>query len=218
MQFKIVKMFCLWLLCAEAVLLAQSSANIATVKGRVLTEDGTPLAGAMVYFQSDHPSTGRPTTVQTDQSGNYEVTLQESGTYTIHAFKSESGYPDVLLAFDLSPNQVVRRVTVTSGKDLAGVDVKLGSKSAMLHLHAIDKGTRQPLKLTDYKLCHVQEPKYCLNSRGPGDFDLLVPPTEMSIQASSPGYADTNYREENRPFIRMRPSEERDVVLSLAHQ
>jgi hypothetical protein len=212
-----VKGLCIWVFLAGAVLLAQSATEIAKVKGRVLTENGDAVSDASVYFELlDRPATGRPTIVKTDLSGNYEISLREEGLYAVHAFKAEAGYPDVTFAFNLAPGQVVPRVNIKKGQSLRGVDVRLGPKSGTLHIRVIDQETHVPLNVADYKACQVRSPQYCINSRAPGEYDLVVPPTDVSIQISSPGYTQTKYIEDKRKFIRIKPGEERDLWIALA--
>jgi hypothetical protein len=53
-----------------ATLLAHSSDPVATVSGRVLTEDGHPVSEASVYLAfSKRAAIGRPATVKTDEAG-----------------------------------------------------------------------------------------------------------------------------------------------------
>src|SRR4030081_3900385 len=164
--------------CTAGVFAALGS-DMASVKGRVLTEGGEPVSDASVYLESlERPATGRPVITKTDQKGFYEVSLKETGAYAIHAFKEEAGYPDIVFAFNLAPNQVARKVTVTQGQNLTDVDVKLGPKSGNLHLRVTDKKTGQTLALADYKLCQARVPTYCIDSRAAGEYDFLVPATD----------------------------------------
>jgi hypothetical protein len=198
---------------------AALGSDIASVKGRVLTEGGEPMSDASVYFESlERPSTGHPVITKTSQTGSYEVSLKEAGAYVIHAFKEEAGYPDIVFAFNLAPNQVLPRVNVKQGQNLTDVDVRLGPKSGSLHLRVTDKKTGQTLTLADYKLCQARAPSYCIDSRAAGAYDFLVPATDITIQISSEGYATTKYVEKNQTFIRVAPGEERDLIVPLARQ
>jgi len=199
--------------------LAQSSSGVGTVNGRVLTEDGHPVPGASVYLVPLHRAgVGRPDTVKTNEMGIYKISVKEPGPYAIHAFKIEEGYPDVIFAFDVAPNQALRRekVNILEGQSLTGIDVKLGPRSGNLHFQVVDERTGRPLTKADYKLCQVQVPDNCVNSRAVGAFDISVPATEISVEISSPGYSTVKYAEKNQPFILVKPGEERDLVIKLA--
>lgn len=204
-----------------ATLLAHSSDGVATVSGRVLTEDGHPVSEASVYLaSSNRAAIGRPATVKTDEAGVFKISVKEPGTYVIHAFKPEAGYPDVIFAFDLAPSQALRRqrINISKGHDLTNVDVTLGPRFGVLHFKVVDERTGRPLATADYKLCQVQAPENCVNSRAVGEFDTSVPATEISVQISSPGYSKTTYMEKNRPFVTVKPGEDRTLVVRLSQQ
>jgi hypothetical protein len=202
--------------CVTAVSTALG-ADMASVKGRVLTAGGEPLSDASVYLESlQRPATGRPVLAKTDQSGYYEVRLGEAGEYVIHAFKEDAGYPDVVFAFNLAPNQVLPKVKVQQGQKLTGVDVKLGPKSGTLHLRVTDKKTGDAITLADYNLCQVLTPAYCIDTRAAGEYDFLVPPTDITIHVSAQGYTATEYTEGGQPFVRVTPGESRDLSIPLA--
>jgi Carboxypeptidase regulatory-like domain len=109
--------------------LAQSSSAVATVSGRVLTEDGHPVSDASVYLASlNGVAVGRPATVTTDKAGVFKISVKEPGTYAIHALKPEAGYADVIFAFDLAPGRVLKQqpINISTGQNLTGVNVTLG--------------------------------------------------------------------------------------------
>lgn len=195
--------------------------GVAIVSVRVLTEDGHPVSDASVYLASlNGVAVGRPAPVTTDEAGVFKINVKEPGTYVIHAFKPEAGYPDVIFAFDLAPRQALRRqpINILKGQSLSNVDVTLGPRSGVLHFKVVDERTGQPLATADYKLCQVQAPENCVNSRAVGEFDTSVPATEISVQISSPGYSKTTYMEKNRPFVMIKPGEDRTLVVRLSPQ
>ena len=101
------------------------SGGTVSVKGRVLTEHGEPVSNASVYLELlDGPATGRPTTLKTNKDGTYELITSTPGTYAIHAFQTDEGYPDIIFAFNLALNQNVPRVVLNFGHNLTGVDIK----------------------------------------------------------------------------------------------
>jgi len=218
MKFSLARL-CFFVVFVGAIPLAQSSSGVATVSGRVLTEDGHPVSDASVYLASlNGVAVGRPAPVTTDESGVFKINVKEPGTYVIHAFKPEAGYPDVIFAFDLAPRKALRRqpINILKGQSLSNVDVTLGPRSGVLHFKVVDERTGQPLATADYKLCQVQAPENCVNSRAVGEFDTSVPATEISVQISSPGYSKTTYMEKNRPFVTIKPGEDRTLVVRLS--
>lgn len=216
MGFSLAQSF-FFVVFAGAALFAQSTA-VATISGRVLTEDGHPVPEASVYLAPlDRPGVGRPAVVKTDEAGAFKISPKEPGRYVIHAFKPDDGYPDVIFAFDLAPNQMLRRrqINVSKGQNLAGVDVTLGLRSGSLHFQVVDERTGEPLAKPDYKLCQIQVPENCVNSRAVGEFDISVPSTEISVEISSPGYSTRKFMERNQSFILLKPGEERNLVVKL---
>jgi len=217
MKFSLAQL-CFFVVFFGTIPLAQSSSGVATVSGRVLTEDGHPVSDASVYLASlNGVAVGRPATVTTDKAGVFKISVKEPGTYVIHALKPEEGYADVIFAFDLAPGRVLKqqRINISKGQNLTGVDVTLGPKSAVLHFKVVDERTGQEIATADYRLCQVQVPENCVNSRAVGEFETTVPATEISVQISSPGYSKTTYTEKNRPFVIVKPGEERTLVVRL---
>lgn len=104
------------------------------------------------------------------------------------------------------------------GQNLTGIDVSLGPRSAVLRFRVVDDRTGQPLATADYKLCQVQAPENCINSRAVGEFETSVPATEISVQISSPGYSKTTVTEKTRPFVLVKPGEDRTLVVRLSPQ
>lgn len=205
-----------WAISIAGVSAALGS-GMAVVKGRVLTESGQPLSDASVYLESlDRPATGRPALAKTDRAGFFEVSLREAGSYVVHAFNEEAGYPDVVFAFNLSPNQVLPKVTVKQGQRLSGIVIRLGPKSGTLHLRVTDERTGETIALADYKLCQMRTPTYCIDSRASGEYDFVVPPTDITIRVSAKGYATTEYSEKEQGFVRVTPGESRDLQVALA--
>jgi carboxypeptidase family protein len=122
---------CFFAVFFGAVSLAQSSRGIATVSGRVFTEDGHPASDASVYLASlNGVAVGRPTTVTTDEAGVFKISVKEPGAYVIHAMKPEAGYPDVIFAFDLAPGRVLKqqRINISKGQNLTDCRSHVGPK------------------------------------------------------------------------------------------
>lgn len=186
-----------------------------SLSGRVSTESGQPLVAASVYLQAGGPSPGRPPMTKTDQNGSYYIGHVPSGTYVIHAFKLEEGYPDTVFAFNLAPNQKLREVTIAAGQQLKNVEIRLGPKSGTLAFSVVDRRTEAPLTIVNYKLCQVQHPTWCLNTTSAGEAQFLVPSTEITVGISAKGYRSIKYRETGRQYIKVAPGGQKRITLVL---
>ena len=107
----------------------------ASVRGRVVSPQGTPVAGATVQA---YGSDGRPSTaVQTDARGRYAIERLEAGDYRLRAFKrgfigSRTGQARSAVEFlftDSEPADAM--VTLRSGQAADGVDVAMVRGSAI---------------------------------------------------------------------------------------
>lgn len=188
-----------------------------SVIGRVYTESGEPAVGASVYLQSSkEPGPGRPSVAKTDQEGRYSIEGVRPGTYSVHAFNAEAGYPDLFFAFNLSANQKLKEVTIAAGQRLDHIDVRLGPKPGLLSFHIVDDRTGALLGSVDYVLCQAQHPEWCLNGGAPGQTEFSVPAaTEITIQVTSKGYQKVKYAEKGKASITLNPGERRQISLSL---
>jgi len=210
-----------YLVCVLLLLCVPSRAlpdTIASVTGRVVTEEGEPVEGAEVYLETmDGPPSARQDTVKTYKDGKFEIHAS-AGRYAIHAFKVEDGYPDSAFAFSLAPNREIPKVHLSPGQNLPFGDLKLGPKPAVLHLTAVDAVTGGTLEQAEYTLCQVLRPTYCITSSVSGVYDVSAPPTEITIDVSSRGYAKARYHEKGNSFVSPGPGEQRSIAVKLARQ
>ena len=214
-----------YLVCVLLLLCVPSRAlpdTVASVRGRVVTDDGEPVRGAEVYLNpmDGPPPPGRryrQDTVKTDKGGKFEIHAI-AGQYAIHAFKVEDGYPDSAFAFSLAPNREIPKVHLSPGQNLSFGDLKLGPKPAVLHLTAVDALTGGTLEAAEYTLCQALRPTYCIASSASGVYDVSAPPTEITIDVSASGYVKTRYQEKGNSFVSPRPGEQRSIGVKLARE
>jgi hypothetical protein len=107
----------------------------ASIRGRVVNPQGTPVAGASVQA---YGSDGRTTTgVESDARGRYAIERLEAGDYRVRAFKrgfmgGRSGQAQSAIDFLLSDSELAdAMVTLRSGQAADGVDVTMVRGSAI---------------------------------------------------------------------------------------
>lgn len=218
---------CFYLACALLVLCVPSRAltdTVASVRGRVVTDDGEPVKGAEVYLDpmDGPPPPGRQyavrqDTVKTDKDGKFEIHVA-AGQYAIHVFNVGDGYSDSVFAFSLAPNREIPKVQLSPGQNLTVGDVKLGPKLAVLHLTAVDADTGGTIERAEYTLCQVIRPTYCIGSSASRVYDVSAPPTEITIDVSASGYVKTRYHEKGNSFVSVGSGEQRSIAVKLSRR
>jgi hypothetical protein len=190
--------------------------EVGTVSGHVYVGAGNqPAVAASVYLESlDGPNPGRPSVTKTNGEGGFSIEVQP-GKYAVHAFKPDDGYPDVVFAFNLEPDQKLKEVKISAGQHLNGLDIRLGPKPAVLSFDVTDAETGALLSSVDYELCQVQHPDWCLRGGAPGKTEFSSPATDIAIQLGSAGYKTTRYVENGKTFVSLAPGEHREIPVAL---
>jgi hypothetical protein len=162
----------------------------------------------------DRPSPGRPSITKTNAEGRFSIEAPP-GKYAIHAFKADDGYPDVVFAFNLAPNEKLKEVTIAAGQNLEGIDIRLGPKPAVLVFTITSEETGLVLPSVDYELCQVKHPDWCLKGGAPGKTEFNAPATEIVIRLGSTGYKTTRYIENGQASVFLAPGEHKEISVAL---
>jgi len=190
--------------------------EVGKVSGHVYVgERSEPVVAASDYLQPlDQPSAERRSIVVTESAGRFSIEA-EAGRYAIHAFKPEDGYPDIFFAFNLAPDHTLKEVTITPGKTLDNVEIKLGPKPAVLTFRVTDAETGLVISGADYELCQLRHPDWCVRGGAPGKTEFSAPPTQISIQVGSEGYKTVKHSEDNKAFVSLAPGEHKEILIAL---
>jgi RNA polymerase sigma factor (sigma-70 family) len=119
----------------------------ATVSGRVLASDGSPIANARVAFDLTGPDASKPPergislTTLSDETGNFHIAGLGAGDYTISATSAHGSTPAVPLTVQAAENKtldlrcvstgIVRGRVVFQRAPIAGVTVAAGDQTAV---------------------------------------------------------------------------------------
>jgi hypothetical protein len=129
------------------MLFAQSTG--ARISGTVLSETGTPIAGAVVTALRSVPRPGTAGTATADASGRFEITALSAGAYTLCAQVARGDYVDACL-WSTSP----ARVTVSRFQFSGGNDLRL-AKGSRLRVRINDASQQLKAPATGGKPHHV---------------------------------------------------------------
>ena len=168
----------------------QDAADSGAMTGRVLDEDGQPVAGAEVYANRGGSPMGRLPRALSDERGEFSFRDLVPGTYTLHASQDRGGYLRTDSAFHLPGYFTNPQASVTERQTVTDVEVRVGPRGAKLRGTITDLLTGGPVKGAQITLRRVDNPDYSY-STGPnlkGDFDIIVPPEPFTIEVSEPGH------------------------------
>jgi len=166
-------------------------ANLGSVEGVVLNQQGKPIADADVHalLQEDMRRTVASTT--TDSAGKFTLHDLPAGGIFVYANKESDGYPDAFFAFFTTPNgQYQVAVKVEAGQVVSGVTMKLGAKFAYLKFNVTDESGR-----------HIAAALVFTREDQPGSFQtgttgentMMVPPVPFRLTIQAEGYEPWHY-------------------------
>lgn len=179
----------------------------ASVNGKVLDENGAPIAGARVHLVEILGSplnTNRylgPFYAGADGKFDAEVAIQGPGTFFVIAKKEDSGYPAMMGTFYI--NREPQQFTLDCDSSHSGVIVTLGPKAAYIQqITVLDADTGQPITDAGIRLWRLSSPlKLPPSELGIGPTSAKLPPPktkysgiavpsniDVAYQISAPGY------------------------------
>lgn len=213
----------LGLLLASHPLFGQCQAD---VSGRVINEEGKPVAGAQVSFPGKEArgilALGY---YPTDKSGSFHAVLSLSapGLYWVLAKKLDSGYPNMNAAF--YDNHKPPLVMLHCGAKVSGIVVNLGSKSAYItQIKVVDATTGDPIENASITFRRVKPP---FRGFSPTVFSItssatLMPTGSNYLGFPIPSNADISYAisapgyETSQPqIIRLAPAKTAEISVRL---
>jgi Family of unknown function (DUF6843)/Carboxypeptidase regulatory-like domain len=197
-----------------------SSAKLAAAKGairgRVIDQDGNPIAGANVHAELHGvPMAKAIQFVQTDSAGLFTIDRLDFGTYDVNGEKEEDGYPETHWA--LYADKPAASATVSAEKPTAEVELKFGPKAAVIVGSVRDAVTGKPLN-SAFEI--ARDKNGSISTSAPPEFRFLIPSnTPVELEVSAPGYATWRYNEAFRgSSLNLLAADERrlDIVLEPA--
>ena len=194
------------------------------IEGRVVDEEGRPLAGAAVEIRPVDQTivAGALPVAYTDDAGKFFLDGIAPGTHMIYASKEEENYPATFLAFFVADPTSIPKVTVYDRQVTEGTIVRLGPKAARLVGRIVDAQTGQPVEEAEIVLYREDNAdnyfSFGLNMDA-GRFQRLIPPIGFRMKVSSPGYEDWFYGQDETPVrsevIHVEPDTTKELMISL---
>jgi len=197
----------------------QTKQSHAVVEGRVVTNDGMPVANATVYALRDC----RSFLNVTDDQGNFTLPVL-AGKHRISAYKESDGYPDLLWSFysEAYGREGFPIVNVEENQIVRGVIVRLGPEASRLFIRVIDARTKRPIRDASLALNHKGKPETRFEPGGTkmdGEFDTLIPASlPINVVLKAPGYKTWRYVKGgsvDRDVIRLRPGSSIEMTVEL---
>lgn len=164
--------------------------TVGSIEGVVTDHQGVPVQGADVAAD---PINGkvrigfvRPH-AESDADGRFNITnLTWLGPYKIFVKKLSSGYPDT--AFSFYSNDSYPTASISAGKPVARVEIRLGPPAAVLTGSITDARTGRPIP-AGMELKRMQPPNKWISVSIPPEYRVLIPASvAVSVTVTVPGY------------------------------
>jgi hypothetical protein len=116
---------------------AQAQQGKGSIRGIVVNEEGSPVAGASVFsgFADNRPLGGRLPSARTNETGHFVIDGLQFDDYHVAAFDEDDDYPYLAgtwLLFDIDKKPVTPRVRLSAQAPTATVEIRLGPKAGVL--------------------------------------------------------------------------------------
>jgi hypothetical protein len=156
-----------------------------SIEGVIRDLSGAAVAKASVYAY-DYYNFRKRINTTADSDGRFVFRDVPSGTYIVHAYKENEGYPDTFFSFfDAGNHKAWRRVEVEA-EQTTNANLELGPKYAVLKLSIKDEqGNSISGSLT---FTRVDDPKRPYGVGVTPNAELLVPPVPFRFQIEAKGY------------------------------
>lgn len=209
--------------CAAILLVGISfGETTGLIEGTVVDPNGVPVIGATVYafLMGAFVSASIVPHSSTDGDGQYSLHLP-FGRYSLAAGKPEEDYPDAL--YDTFYHGFVKRpeVKISSTKNRAVVNLRLGPKAGVLIGTVKDASSGAPIN-ANVEFRWISDPRISISGSGltNSHFRVLVPSdTPFSMVVSQSGYENWTYSREGSTeaptAILLRPGESMNLDIQL---
>lgn len=177
---------CFILLAAAGSVLAQE--QLAAIEGSIRDLRGSPISGATVYAYDSAHMGGRLIRVTTISLSNGKFVLDNltPGSYSVHAYKKDEGYPDTFFAFFVANNKNAWKNAEVSEAHTAVVDLVLGPKCAKLRLSITNEAGISVSGGLSFTNDGDREPGY--STAVSDTSEVLVPAVPFRFEVSAVGY------------------------------
>lgn len=189
-----------------------------TITGIVVSENSTPVAGAIVSIEPTKNSA--PASVvrqaETDSAGHFKMDNLALGSYKAFAKKESSRYPDTAFAF--YSRNIVQTVVLTAGTPTASIIIRVGPPAGAIFGRILDRRSDVPLEAT-FILRWREIPSYFISLAENGSYSILVPPnTDFTLEVSAPLHQTQTYGAisgSSQPPLRIESGKDLELNVSL---
>ncbi len=165
---------------------------------------------------------GFESTAYTDWRG-FTLKNPGPGIYRMYASKGNEGYSSISRAlWDLNP-EAIPQVTLDEQSHSQFVVIPLVPRAAKLVVRIVSKEAGQQVEKAQLVLHRQDKLNYSHttvpNQGEKGEFNLLVPPLPLCLEASAPGFESSYYKvdgsKERCNGLRLAPGEVKEVTITL---
>ena len=179
------------------LLLAQISAvpQYGVVTGTVVDARGVLVDEATIHIvKDDEPDMNAYLTTLSDTKGSFTLGNVESGRYRIYVWKRDAGVP-VTRFLIFSPDGPENKINVTPNATQTPITLTLPKPFATIQGQVTDAQTSAPIvhARLQLKLAVDEHIDYQTSAGNNGEFLLYVPPKEVKLVISAPGYSPWTY-------------------------
>jgi hypothetical protein len=169
---------------------ADECSGTGAIEGQVVDSANQPIANVQVASFPLECAVGGliGPPGRTDVEGRFRLTHVLAGLAVVYTSKPESGYPDTSLAF-YGVDFPAKTIVVRAGQVTPDIVIRL-NKAEIVAGKILDAETSEPLLSGWIRVSRVDREDLRL-SLGPnfaGDFRFLLPPAEVRIEITAPGY------------------------------
>lgn len=190
------------------------------VSGQVSYQSGAPVQHAHVVFWSYAGGSMIQPTTETDEHGNYTLTLRLNDDGVISASKQDSGFPDAELAFyDPTRYPSLRIIRASRLEPIYGVDLKFNQPQKTIRWKIVDADSGNPVQgaRADVQMVHNKEITGSVLPDRQGDLTIVIPYRPMQIRIRAKGYVDQMFTEVAPPPVNGESFRLTERTVSLHH-
>jgi hypothetical protein len=201
-----------------------SAADEVTVEGRVVDNQGAPVAKADVSFYPYSAHTGPLPAAVTAADGTFVLHMQPLGEGAVTAWKVDAGFPNAAMALYGKGYPSERKINATVAASPIHVDLSFEAPDAVLDWKILSKVDRSPVRSVRYSVAWSDDPKAFIRgaTSDTGVFRFVLPKRPVVLTVGAPGFRDWTSAD-SREFggaVQFAPGtrDERTILLEPAEQ
>ncbi|MGD1105339.1 MAG: carboxypeptidase-like regulatory domain-containing protein [Terriglobia bacterium] len=208
-----------WVLLMACVSAAGGAETGGTIKGVVVNETGTPVAGAQVLPLRVEVKPSHHVHLpihEADDEGRFSIENLPWGTYTVSADKEDDGYPNASFGVFADHNHPFPVVTLELASPTAVVTIHLPPKAgAIQSISVVDAVTGMEMNSAAITLRRAAEPTHFVGTSTTMTPILVPSNTDVSVEITATGYKSWPGKGEPIKTAQIKLSPEQGVKLEV---